>query len=207
MFQSESNPIADAAAADLAWLREAIATSRRTAVRDAGPFLVWGLAIVGGLAAEQFGWVNLVLPLNPMAMWAVIVAGCWLYTLAHYRRVRRLAMVTGLGDRALATLWNACWIAMSVSGFGSALGATLSSATRMGVLAAILGLGFAATAPLLGVTMLYAVAAGWWLGAIILFAADDALATVTFAVLTLGLLVLPALVMQRRWRRVAEPAA
>jgi hypothetical protein len=136
-----------------------------------------------------------------MQLWAVVVLGCWLFTIVHYRRRQRVSQVTGIGERTLATLWNACWVAMSVAGFGSALHGAMVAELRLAMLAAIIGVGCAVTAPLVRVPALYGVAAGWWLGAVVLFTLPAQFAAAGFAALTIALLLVPAMVLHRRWRR------
>ncbi len=186
--------------ADLEYIRRIVSQGRRAIVLDARPFVIWGLLVVAAFVADlslqatQGGALSI-------WIWLALMTSGWGLALWIWIRRRRRVGATTLADRALGRLWFACWGSMFLIGFGGFFTEAISGAAISGALAAILGIGFQVTSVLVSSPLLSRLGVGWWAVALAIFLLPGLPGSVLFAAAMLSMQVLPAVLLQRRWRQ------
>ncbi|MBA3563140.1 MAG: hypothetical protein H0W33_03855 [Gammaproteobacteria bacterium] len=179
---------------DLAFIRAVVEGSRRAASVDAMPLIVWGLLTVAGIAL-----VYTVPWLDSVYFWLAVIGLAWAYTLVRAVRRRRSDTVAWFAGHALAVLWLATLAGMTLAGFVGYFSGSLPAAAITPVIAAFFGMGVTASGALLGGRWIAWVGGLWWLSAAIIFYAPAPARLAIFGGAVLLLLVVPALVIHRRW--------
>jgi hypothetical protein len=185
---------------DIAFIRQAIEQGRGYAGRHSLDLLIWGVALAIGYVgtyATVSGWWRI----NPDWLWAACVVLPWLYSLRLFRsqpRPPRPPMT-----QALRMLWVGCGIFLSTFSVAVVLAGDMQQGWFSAVGAGTLGIAFFVSSYLCNLPWLRAIAAGWWVAALLLYAFRHHVAVLPLsAVLMLLLLALPGLLL---WR--GRPAA
>ena len=185
---------------DIAFIRQAIEQGRGYAGRHSLDLLIWGVALAIGYVgtyATVSGWWRI----NPDWLWAACIVLPWLYSLRLFRsqpRPPRPPMT-----QALQMLWVGCGIFLSTFSVAVVLAGDMQQGWFSAVAAGTLGIAFFVSSYLCNLPWLRAVAAGWWVAALLLYAFRHHIAVLPLsAVLMLLLLALPGLLL---WR--GRPAA
>jgi hypothetical protein len=185
---------------DIAFIRQAIEQGRGYAGRHSLDLLIWGVALAIGYVgtyATVSGWWRI----NPDWLWAACIILPWLYSLRLFRtqpRPPRPPMT-----QALQMLWVGCGIFLSTFSVAVVLAGDMQQGWFSAVGAGTLGIAFFVSSYLCNLPWLRAVAAGWWVAALLLYAFRHHIAVLPLsAVLMLLLLALPGLLL---WR--GRPAA
>jgi len=185
---------------DIAFIRQAIEQGRGYAGRHSLDLLIWGVALAIGYVgtyATVSGWWRI----NPDWLWAACIVLPWLYSLRLFRsqpRPPRPPMT-----QALQMLWVGCGIFLSTFSVAVVLAGDMQQGWFSAVGAGTLGIAFFVSSYLCNLPWLRAVAAGWWVAALLLYAFRHHIAVLPLsAVLMLLLLALPGLLL---WR--GRPAA
>jgi hypothetical protein len=185
---------------DIAFIRQAIEQGRGYAGRHSLDLLIWGVAFAIGYVgtyATVSGWWRI----NPDWLWAACVVLPWLYSLRLFRsqpRPPRPPMT-----QALRMLWVGCGIFLSTFSVAVVLAGDMQQGWFSAVGAGTLGIAFFVSSYLCNLPWLRAIAAGWWVAALLLYAFRHHVAVLPLsAVLMLLLLALPGLLL---WR--GRPAA
>jgi hypothetical protein len=185
---------------DIAFIRQAIEQGRGYAGRHSLDLLIWGVALAVGYVgtyATVSGWWRI----NPDWLWAACIILPWLYSLRLFRsqpRPPRPPMT-----QALQMLWVGCGIFLSTFSVAVVLAGDMQQGWFSAVAAGTLGIAFFVSSYLCNLPWLRAIAAGWWVAALLLYAFRHHIAVLPLsAVLMLLLLALPGLLL---WR--GRPAA
>ena len=185
---------------DIAFIRQAIEQGRSYAGRHSLDLLIWGVALAIGYVgtyATVSGWWRI----NPDWLWAACIVLPWLYSLRLFRsqpRPPRPPMT-----QALQMLWVGCGIFLSTFSVAVVLAGDMQQGWFSAVGAGTLGIAFFVSSYLCNLPWLRAIAAGWWVAALLLYAFRHHIAVLPLsAVLMLLLLALPGLLL---WR--GRPAA
>lgn len=185
---------------DIAFIRQAIEQGRGYAGRHSLDLLIWGVALAIGYVgtyATVSGWWRI----NPDWLWAACIVLPWLYSLRLFRsqsRPPRPPMT-----QALQMLWVGCGIFLSTFSVAVVLAGDMQQGWFSAVGAGTLGIAFFVSSYLCNLPWLRAIAAGWWVAALLLYAFRHHIAVLPLsAVLMLLLLALPGLLL---WR--GRPAA
>lgn len=190
----------EAAREDIAFIRRTMEQGRRVAGAWSADMLVWGIAVTLGYAgtyARVRGWWTL----DPNWLWAACIVLAWLYTL--WRRLAR-QRIAGQADAvrrpvsALAMLWFACGIFLTIAGFATILGNDPNTWWINAVAAGVMGIGFFVSSFLCDLAWMRWVALAWWGGEIAIFALRQRPEGLLLAgALMLVLLVVPGVVLMR----------
>ena len=185
---------------DIAFIRQAIEQGRGYAGRHSLDLLIWGVALAIGYVgtyATVSGWWRI----NPDWLWAACIVLPWLYSLRLFRsqsRPPRLPMT-----QALQMLWVGCGIFLSTFSVAVVLAGDMQQGWFSAVGAGTLGIAFFVSSYLCNLPWLRAVAAGWWVGMLLLYAFRHRIEVLPLsAVLMLLLLAMPGFLL---WR--GRPAA
>ncbi len=190
------------ASSDVAFLRQVIDETRHRLALDATPLILFGSAVVAGVVGELV-LLEWRLPLRSLWLWAIVIGVAWCATALLWRRRRRRLGAQTLADRQLGGLWTGCWSTMCVVGFGGALTGQLTGAAITGTLAAMLGAGFFATSVLVDSPPIRWLALGWWVTSVAVYLLPNAAGMALFGAAMLLLQVVPAWLLQRKWRATA----
>jgi hypothetical protein len=185
---------------DIAFIRQAIEQGRGYAGRYSLDLLIWGVALAIGYVgtyATVSGWWRI----NPDWLWAACIILPWLYSLRLFRsqpRPPRPPMA-----EALRMLWFGCGIFLSTLSVAVIVAGDMRQGWFSAVGAGTMGVVFFVSSYLCNLPWLRAVAAGWWVAMLLLYAFRDRIEVLALsAVLMLLLLALPGLLL---WR--GRPAA
>jgi hypothetical protein len=185
---------------DIAFIRQAIEQGRGYAGRYSLDLLIWGVALAIGYVgtyATVSGWWRI----NPDWLWAACIILPWLYSLRLFRsqpRPPRPPMA-----EALRMLWFGCGIFLSTLSVAVIVAGDMRQGWFSAVGAGTMGVVFFVSSYLCNLPWLRAVAAGWWVAMLLLYAFRHRIEVLALsAVLMLLLLALPGLLL---WR--GRPAA
>jgi hypothetical protein len=185
---------------DIAFIRQAIEQGRGYAGRYSLDLLIWGVALAIGYVgtyATVSGWWRI----NPDWLWAACIILPWLYSLRLFRsqpRPPRPPMA-----EALRMLWFGCGIFLTTFSIAVIVAGDMRQGWFSAVGAGTMGVVFFVSSYLCNLPWLRAVAAGWWVAMLLLYAFRDRIEVLALsAVLMLLLLALPGLLL---WR--GRPAA
>ena len=185
---------------DIAFIRHAIEQGRGYAGRHSLDLLIWGVALaIGylGTYAVVTGWW----PINSLWLWAACIGLPWLYSLRGFMsrsfrsepRSTRPPMV-----EAMQMLWFGCGIFLSTFSVVVIVAGDMRQGWFSAVAAGTLGIAFFVSSYLCNLPWLRAVAAGWWVGMLLLYACRHRIEVLPLsAMLMLLLLVLPGFLLWR----------
>lgn len=194
----------DSAREDLAVIRRIMEETRRDVVDRGKHFLIWGgittiglvlthLAIVGGLAWKP-GWV-----------WVGLVGAGWVASMVVGWRDGRDTRVRTLGRRLLSGIWVATGITLTVIGMAGIFAEPVPVRILPGTLAVVIAPAVLVTGQLTGDRWWSAIAAGWWLGGIVMLLLPGPYTLLVMAGMALALMVVPGALLFVRARRPRAP--
>jgi hypothetical protein len=195
----------DAVRDEIAFIRRAIEEGRGYASGRSPDMVVWGGAIALASActyAAQRGW-----PLVGQGwLWGACVGLPWLYSL---RGLMRPGRPPGRPmARAMGMLWLGCGVSLTVLAVVAAWSGDMREGWFTAVSAGTMGIAFFASAALSNLGWMRLVAVGWWVGEALLYVLrhrPEAMAL--HALLMLGLLALPGIILLRGGARPGAAAA
>jgi hypothetical protein len=157
---------------DIAFIRRAIEQGRGYAGRHSLDLLIWGVALAIGYVgtyATVSGWWRI----NPDWLWAACIGLAWLYSLR-----RLLARLFGSEPQAtrppmaeaLQMLWFGCGIFLTTFSIAVIVAGDIRQGWFSAVGAGTMGIVFFVSSYLCNLPWLRAVAIGWWVGMLLLYA-------------------------------------
>lgn len=165
---------------------------------------VWGLLLSGLYGVEGAISMGLLAPVAGIDGWlwvATILAAVLLSFV--FERYRALSPANIL-SRLLRNIWGAVGVALIIVGFLGGATALMPAPAHCGSLAALVGVGFFASAALVASRALLVLAVLWWLGAAALFFLTGFAALFLMLCLLVGGLFLPALALY--WTHHTRPS-
>lgn len=186
----------DAVRDEIAFIRRAIEEGRGYASGRSPDMVVWGVAVaigyLGTYARVRRWW-----GIDPDWLWAVCIGVPWLFSLRRLLPGAPRPAGKPMG-RAMALLWLGSGVSLTVLGVGASLSGEVSQGWLAAVAAGMMGVGFFASAALCNIDWMRGVAIGWWAGEVLLYGFRHRPETLVLsAVLMLGLLALPGVVLLR----------
>jgi hypothetical protein len=185
---------------DIAFIRHAIEQGRGYAGRHSLDLLIWGVALAIGYVgtyATVSGWWRI----NPDWLWAACIGLAWLYSLRPL-----LARLLGSEPRAtrppmaeaLRMLWFGCGIFLTTFSVAVIVAGDMRQGWFSAVGAGTMGIVFFVSSYLCNLPWLRAVAVGWWVGMLLLYAFRHRIEVLPLsAVLMLLLLAMPGFLLWR----------
>ena len=185
---------------DIVFIRQAIEQGRGYAGRHSLDLLIWGVALAIGYVgtyATVSGWWRI----NPDWLWAACIALAWLYSLRPL-----LARLFGSEPKAtrppmaeaLRMLWFGCGIFLTTFSVAVIVAGDMRQGWFSAVGAGTMGIVFFVSSYLCNLPWLRAVAIGWWVGMLLLYAFRHRIEVLPLsAALMLLLLAMPGFLLWR----------
>ena len=179
-------------------IRRLMADAQRDVEDYGDQFVTWGVLTAAGMLVT---YAALVVPLPQVIVtltWSLLVLVGWLGWLLRGRRAHARAPVRSVSDDALRDLWGGIGVGVLLLAFvGRATGAIPAGALP-GVVTALTGVGFFASAPFYHVLPLRWIAAAWWVGAGLMLTIRGPYTLLLAAAMALALEVVPGLMLRRQ---------
>jgi hypothetical protein len=185
---------------DIAFIRHAIEQGRGYAGRHSLDLLIWGVALAIGYVgtyATVSGWWRI----NPNWLWAACIGLAWLYSLrpllARLFRSEPQAKRPPMAE-ALRMLWFGCGIFLTTFSVAVIVAGDMRQGWFSAVGAGTMGIVFFVSSYLCNLPWLRAVAVGWWVGMLLLYAFRHRIEVLPLsALLMLLLLAMPGFLLWR----------
>lgn len=196
----------NAPAEDLAYIRRLMEQTHTATVAQGHYFVAWGV-LVGLALIGTWLMVRGVIETPWYAIWAPTVVLGWTYVAWAVRRDLRVQRTRSAFARLIGFVWMACGIAMTLTFFVAAPLGTISVHAIPGLVGAFMGIGILLTGLVAGIGWLVLVAAGWWLGAVLMwmFPGSNALAILAGCVVLLQ--IVPGVALSARNRSLQRTGA
>ncbi len=183
---------------ELAFIRNMMMQTRRTAVDNGMNYMFWGVWIaasaVVGYCSSVFHWHL------GWYLWTGVISIGWIVSWLLIRQIRRRSGVTSLAGNILVAVWAGCGIASTLVGFVG--GMTVLGNGITGVIALITGTGFYISGVLYGSAWLrYYAAFGWWLTGVLMFLFPGIHVLLMLALAMVLFQLVPGIVLYRQWRQ------
>jgi hypothetical protein len=185
---------------DIAFIRHAIEQGRGYAGRHSLDLLIWGVALAIGYVgtyATVSGWWRI----NPNWLWAACIGLAWLYSLrpllARLFRSEPQAKRPHMAE-ALRMLWFGCGIFLTTFSVAVIVAGDMRQGWFSAVGAGTMGIVFFVSSYVCNLPWLRAVAVGWWVGMLLLYAFRHRIEVLPLsALLMLLLLAMPGFLLWR----------
>jgi len=117
------------------------------------------------------------------------------------RRLERKQSATTFAARLLGALWTASGIAMFIFGFLGPMTGAYKSIFICPVISVMLGVSYFTSGSIQQLNWLRNLAFGWWAGAAIMFIYPGMHTLLIFAIMLVGMQVVPGLLINKHYRR------
>lgn len=199
------NPDRARAQADLRLIRETVARNRRLVAGTWRHQVWWGGLTAAGLVGTWWAqsiqaW--LAIPL----LWVALIATGWLGSYLLGRDSARRSGVDNPATRAFTGIWIGAGGSLTLLGIVGVQGGGIDPGAFPGVLAALLGSAYLASARAADIPWLGWFAWAWWVGALGLLLAPGPWTYPALAALLVALEVVPGLLLSREEQAAQPPA-
>lgn len=191
---------------DLAFIRQLMERSRRVTVLGGHYFVAWGLLVEVGLLLSWLSFERY-LTLPPALIWAPLVLAGYAYTFWSQRRDRAVEGAESRDGYLIGLVWLCFGICSLMVLLGDLWFQVIPSRALAGLFATLTGAAFFLHASLAGIPWLRNVGILWWLAAIPLYLWPGAYTLPAYAVLLLGLQIVPGWILARERRRLLAAEA
>ena len=191
---------------DLAFIRQLMERSRRVTVLGGHYFVAWGLLVEVGLLLSWLSYERY-LTLPPALIWAPLVLAGYAYTFWSQRRDRAVEGAESRDGYLIGLVWLCFGICSLMVLLGDLWFQVIPSRALAGLFATLTGAAFFLHASLAGIPWLRNVGILWWLSAIPLYLWPGAYTLPAYAVLLLGLQIVPGWILAQERRRLLTAEA
>ena len=184
---------------ELTFIKKVMEDSQRTIVDNGGRYVLWSVLVLVGIAIKYL-LDGLRSSLNPVWLWAPLIAAGWLMSLLLQRRTYTEIRVKTLAQRTLEAVWTGWLIAIPILTIVGYFSGAIESWAISPVVATLLGSACFATGRITGSAWLCGAGCLWWAGGIIMFLAPSAHSVAVLGGMFVLLQMIPGIILHKRWK-------
>ena len=185
----------DAAKSDLAYIRQIMAETRQVTYLSGEYFVVWGLVIGLGVLGT-WGQVVGYWAMSPFLIWSLAYVLGIVVTLFLVRQECRKPVEAPAG-KLVGMLWASLGVSMMINFFVGVGSGALDGQHMSGIASSLVGAAVFLTGALSGIIWLRNLAAGWWVGAAVMFIWPGEHVFLLMGFMLLALHVVPGIILIR----------
>jgi hypothetical protein len=196
-----TNEITNRAETELALIKKIMEDSRQTVLYNGIHFIFWGILVSVCLIANYLMLVTHTFVDKIGMLWAIMMPAGAVVDMIISRRLERKQSATTFAARLLGALWTASGIAMFIFGFLGPMTGAYKSIFICPVISVMLGVSYFTSGSIQQLNWLRNLAFGWWAGAAIMFIYPGMHTLLIFAIMLVGMQVVPGLLINKHYRR------
>ena len=196
-----TNEITNRAETELALIKKIMEDSRQTVMYNGIHFIFWGILVSVCLIANYLMLVTHTFVDKIGMLWAIMMPAGAVVDMIIGRRLERKQSATTFAARLLGALWTASGIAMFICGSLCPMTSAYKSIFICPVISVMLGVSYFTSGSIQQLNWLRNLAFGWWAGAAIMFIYPGMHTLLIFAIMLVGMQVVPSLLINKHYRR------
>jgi hypothetical protein len=189
---------------EISMIKKIMEDSRKIVVYDGVGFIIWGVLVTAALLGTYFVILFKQYSYIPW-IWVFFMGGGWIYSIWHYRRKESKNKVKTLAGKIMGGLWISAGITMSIIGFVSPLGHSVSPYAISPLISVILGITYSVSGIVHQQVWLRNLAVGWWAGAVIMFLYPGPQTLLIFACMMVVLQTIPGIIIYSTFKKEYQP--
>lgn len=186
---------------ELAFIKKVMEDTKQSFIHDGKPFIIWGvLVIIGQLGtyyAEithnfQYIWY----------LWGILAFAGWISSYVNYKKGIKQVRAATLIGKAINAVWLSCGITIMLFVFIVPFLSAYFERYTNPIASAIIGIAYFTTGSVSYKWLRY-VAAGWWLGSLIMFTWPGIYNLLLMAAMMLVFQVTSGFIIYKQWKKSA----